>query len=106
MTKQELIEKIKNGECVGADLQGANLMGADLQGADLRGADLRGADLDFSAWPLWCGSKHVKVDIKLIRQLIGHICVMDCDNKEAKELQSSVLEFAKKGHRARNLDLI
>ncbi len=36
--------------------------------ADLRSADLRSADLDFSAWPLWCGSKQVKVDIKFVYQ--------------------------------------
>ena len=29
---------------------------ADLSRADLRGANLSDADLDYSAWPLWCGS--------------------------------------------------
>ena len=151
MARQELIEKIKNGECVGADLIGAdlrsadlrgailqdakligadlsganlyraNLMGANLRGADLRNADLKdtdlmganlsdadlsGADLDFSTWPLWCGSKHVKVDEKFAMQYLGHFCVMVCDDKEVMRLQSVVLEFAKRGHRAKDLGLV
>jgi hypothetical protein len=56
----------------GADLQGANLQGADLQGADLQGADLRGANIDFSCWPLWCGSLGVSIDEKQARQLFYH----------------------------------
>lgn len=56
----------------GANLRGASLCGADLCGADLRGADLRGADLDFSQWPLWCGSENVKIDERLARQLLAH----------------------------------
>ena len=27
-----------------------------------QGANLRGADLDFSCWPLWCGSLRAKAD--------------------------------------------
>ena len=34
----------------------ADLREANLREADLREADLRGADIDFSVWPLWCGS--------------------------------------------------
>ena len=71
----------------GADLRGANLCGADLRGADLRGANLRSANLcganlcsanlDFSCWPLWCGSKNVKADDRLIAQLIFHVTRLD-----------------------------
>ena len=56
-----------------ADLRGANLRGANLQDADLRGADLQGANLDFSCWPLWCGSLGVKGDEKLVGQLAYHL---------------------------------
>lgn len=46
--------------------------------ADLRGANLRGADLDFSCWPLWCGSFSVKLDDDQIGQLAYHLLkVMD-----------------------------
>jgi hypothetical protein len=62
----------------GDDLNGANLSRANLRGADLRGADLRGADIDFSCWPLWCGSVGVKIDERQARQLMAHalnVCV-------------------------------
>ena len=74
---------LQRADLRGADLRGADLRGADLQRADLREADLRRADLqradlrwanlDFSCWPLWCGSKNVKLDKKLQAQLLGHI---------------------------------
>ena len=38
-----------------------------------READLRGANLDFSCWPLWCGSLDVKLDKKQKRQLLYHV---------------------------------
>lgn len=50
---------------------------ADLQGADLREADLRGADLDFSCWPLWCGTKGVMADDRLVAQLLFHVTRLD-----------------------------
>ena len=56
-----------------ANLRGADLREANLQGANLQGADLREANLDFSCWPLWCGSKDVKLDNGLQAQLLGHI---------------------------------
>ena len=56
-----------------ANLSGANLRYADLRGANLSGADLGGADLDFSCWPLWCGSKNVKLDPTQIDQLCLHL---------------------------------
>jgi len=64
-----------NLECavlIGANLRNANLTRAILRGADFRGADFRNADLDFSAWPLWCGSLGVEADDKLVGQLLFH----------------------------------
>lgn len=46
---------------------------ANLYEADLRGADLHGADLDFSCWPLWCGSFDVKLDAEQQKQLLYHL---------------------------------
>lgn len=101
---------------IGADLSWADLRRADLSGADLRKADLRGADLgradliraniDFSCWPLWCGSKTVKVDAKIARQLAAHFCVLDCDDQEYMAAREAILEFAKKSHRADDLGLV
>jgi len=61
----------------GADLQGANLWGADLQGAYLQKANLQGATLDYSCFPLWCGSFDMKVDDRLVWQLIAHLGRLD-----------------------------
>jgi hypothetical protein len=71
----------------GANLREANLRGADLFRADLRGAnlfradlseaDLRGANLDFSCWPLHCGSTTPKVDDRFFAQLIFHLTRLD-----------------------------
>ena len=93
----------------GADLGGANLHGADLGGANLCGANLRraslceanlhGADLDYSCWPLWCGSLDVKVDARIARQLAYHFCRLDCDDPEYLEARKAIAEFANGFHR-------
>ena len=88
-----------------ADLRGADLRSADLSGADLRGANLRYADLsyanvDFSSWPLWCGSlKGVKVDARIARQLAYHLCSVVCDDPEFTSARKQILPFANKFHR-------
>ena len=82
-----------------ADLRRADLRRADLQWADLQEADLRWANLDFSCWPLWCGSHSVKVDKRIAVQLAAHFCALDCDNKEYQEARRSILKFAKQFHR-------
>lgn len=56
-----------------ANLSGADLYAANLRRADLRGADLSGARLDLACWPLWCGSKNVRVDDRLVAQLLFHV---------------------------------
>ena len=93
-----------------ADLRGANLQDADLQGAnlryaDLQYADLRDTDIDYSCWPLWCGSKDVKVDARIAMQLAAHFCVLDCDDKDYLKAKKAILAFAKKSHRAADLGI-
>jgi len=88
-----------------ADLRGAYLREADLRGANLRGANLRGADLDYSCWPLWCGSNHVKVDARIAAQLAAHFCALDCDDPAYLAAHEAVLEFAKTSHRAKVLGM-
>ena len=63
---------LREADLYAADLREANLQYADLCGPDLRGADLRGADIDYSCWPLWCGSLTVKIDARLAAQLMYH----------------------------------
>ena len=82
-----------------ADLCGANLGWANLGGADLRGADFCGADLDYSCWPLWCGSLDVKVDARIARQLAYHFCRLDCDDPEYLEARKAIAKFANGFHR-------
>ena len=82
-----------------ADLRRADLRGADLRRADLRRADLRGADLDFSCWPLWCGSLAVKVCKRIAVQLAYHFCRLDCDDPEYIAARNAILDFANQFHR-------
>ena len=87
-----------------ADLRYANLHYADLRYANLsyanlRYADLRYADLDYSCWPLWCGSKKVKVDAKIAAQLAAHFCAVDCEDKEYQKARKAILKFAQASRR-------
>jgi hypothetical protein len=100
----------------GANLTRANLSGADLSGADMRWASLIGAnmtwanlsdaDLDFSCWPLWCGSQGAVVDARIAAQLAAHFCALDCDDPAYQEARDALLPFARTSHRAKDLGLI
>ena len=79
---------LQDADLRGADLRGANLQyadlrGANLQGADLRDANLRRANLDFSVWPLWCGSIGAIVDDRIQRQLLYHAYATDNPEQDA-----------------------
>ena len=79
-----------------ADLSGANLRRANLHEADLRDANLSGADLDYSAWPLWCGSFGVTLDKRQQAQLLYHVLAV---SPEALSLATpELLEFANASH--------
>ena len=82
-----------------ADLSEANLSGADLRRADLRRADLSEADLseanlDFSVLPLWCGSLNVKVDDRIVRQLLYHVIRIAQVSSLSQELKDALLSKA------------
>ena len=68
---------------VGEGGKRADLQGANLQGADLRRANLRDANLDFSVWPLWCGSIGAIVDSRIQRQLLYHAYATDNPEQDA-----------------------
>lgn len=72
---------------------------ANLQWADLQEVDLRGANLDYSCWPLWCGSLDAKVDQRLAAQLAYHFCRLDCDDPEYIKARNAIRDFANKFHR-------
>jgi uncharacterized protein YjbI with pentapeptide repeats len=101
---------LSGADLSGADLSGAYLSGADLSGAYLRGADLRGANLsgaslDYSCWPLWCGSNNVKVDAKIAAQLAAHFCALDCKDEGYQKARNAILKFALTSHRAGDLGI-
>ena len=66
--------------------------------ADLQDADLRGANIDYSCWPLWCGSLDVKVDRRIFCQLAYHLCRVIVDD-ECKEAQLMLGRLANEFHR-------
>jgi len=84
---------------VGANLERANLEWANLERAHLVGANLVGAILDFSCFPLWCGSFTAKADDRLVLQLFAHIARLDVEacSEEVKELVLKLPELAKNG---------
>lgn len=90
---------LSRANLIGADLSRVNLSRANLRGADLSGANLCGADLDYSCWPLWCGSLDVKVDARIARQLAYHFCRLDCDDPEYLEARKAIAKFANGFHR-------
>jgi len=93
-------------DLTGAVLTGAVLTDAVLTRAVLTDADLTGADLDYSCWPLWCGSKNAKVDAKIAAQLAAHFCALDCDDKDYQKARNAILKFAQTSHRAVDLGLV
>ena len=84
-----------------ANLQSANLQGANLQNANLQNADLQSANLDFSCWPLWCGSFGVKVDRRIFVQLLFHLLKVECDDPSVKKVQGmeTLIKLANEFHR-------
>ena len=113
---------LHGAELYGADLTNANLCGANLRDADLRradlccanlrGADLRGANLDYSCWPLWCGTAGVVVDVRIAAQLALHGALVVVDTttitpEEAEavaEWQAACRKLGRFSHRAGLLD--
>ena len=83
----------------GADLSGANLIGADLRRVGFNGANLNGANLDYSCYPLSCGSLHLKADKRLACQLAYHLCSLQCDDADYIKMRNSILDFANQFHR-------
>ena len=91
---------LKGANIRGADLRGANLECANLRGANLKGANLRGANLDYSCWPLWCGSlRNVRIDKRIFAQLAYHICRVIVDDDECKAAQRALYPIANQFHR-------
>ena len=76
--------------------------------ADLQGADLQRAGLDYSCLPLWCGGSRFKADMRLVRQILAHVCTIEIADADdcMKAAIAAVLPEAKKSHRAEGLGLL
>jgi len=91
---------LSNANLSNANLHGADLHGANLSNANLHGADLHGANLDFSCWPLWCGSLKIKsCDDKLFYQLLYHALSLPCPAAKKALKLKTVRDMANKFHR-------
>ena len=86
----------------GSNLRNSNLMHSDLSGSDLSGSDLRGSNLDFSCWPLWCGTKGVILDDNQKDQLKLHLYWVLGDDDPVK---AQIKEAAKRAADKRNIAL-
>lgn len=84
----------------GAGLRGADFRGANLLAANFMAADIRGADIDYSCWPLWCGSLDVKIDRRIFCQLAYHLCRVIVDDDDCKEAQLMLGRLANEFHLA------
>ena len=99
MTQEELQTILEKHEKWLNDVPGGE--GANLECANLRGANLRGANLDYSCWPLWCGSlRNVRIDKRIFAQLAYHICRVIVDDDECKAAQRALYTIANQFHRA------
>lgn len=84
---------------------GKDLYKANLSYADLSCADLVGANLDYSCWPLWCGSLKAQIDDRIAVQLLYHLCstvkYSPDVSKEIKDflLSEKGIELANRFHR-------
>ena len=89
------------------DLRDANLTSANLTGVNLRGADLRGADIDFSCFPLWCGSLKAHFDDRQMVQILYHLLSAVSYSKNVSEdikntlLTDDLIDLANRFHRVK-----
>lgn len=98
---------LQEADLQSADLKGANLQNTDLQyanfkSANLQGTDLQGADIDYTCWPLWCGSKNAIIDEKQARQLLYHAFIV---SKKFCKPNKKQREFINDFHRIKDRSL-
>ena len=90
------LANLSSAELRSADLRWADLSSADLRWANLHSANLSSADLDFTNIPMWCGTlKGVKVDFRLVCQMLLHIFALECDDERFIVVKSAIEAYAK-----------
>ena len=92
-----------DAETVAEAVQISVKSGANLRGASLIRASLSRASVDFSCWPLWCGSLNVKIDRRIFCQLLYHAlrAGQSVDDPEVKRLFEipEIVNLANQFHR-------
>lgn len=84
----------------GLDMTGIDMTGAIMAGAIITGAKFAGTNIDYSCWPLWCGSLDVIVDKRIFAQLAYHLCRLLVDDPECIAAQNALADIANQFHRA------
>ena len=69
----------------GANMHGTNMSWADICGAYINDADMKGTNIDYSCWPLWCGSLRAQIDERIARQLLYHVLSAVSHSKNCSE---------------------
>ena len=93
-----------NMQC--AKMQHADMRHADMRSAEMQRTDMRGANIDYSAWPLCCGSLKAYVDDRIAIQLLYHtLSVVQhspyvSEDVKAKLLTPEIVSLANRFHRA------
>ena len=79
-----------------ADLSRANLSRANLSEANLSRADLSRVNMDYTNIPMWCGTlKGVKVDFRLVCQMLLHVFALECEDKRFKVVKKAIEKYAR-----------
>ena len=95
-----------------SNLRHSDLSHSNLLGSNLRHSDLSHSDIDYSCWPLWCGSLDVHIDDRIARQLLYHLmrpCLVSPDVSEDFKralFTKALIAEANKFHRAEECGLI
>ena len=89
---------LRHADLRDADLRDIDLRRAAMQGVLLCRSDLRGSLLDFSCWPLSCGSFRVVADERLVFQLLCHVARLDVSKlPESSKGRKAVEEIRRRG---------
>ncbi|MDY6959344.1 MAG: pentapeptide repeat-containing protein [Halobacteriota archaeon] len=89
----------QHADCREANFQDADCWRANFENADCRKANFQGANIDYSCWPLWCGSLDVKVDKRIARQLLYHAVAVSQGVLPKKCFSKALLDEVNKFHR-------
>lgn len=85
---------------IDTNMTNVSIISCNIIMADLTGAKFINVTLDYSGFPLHCGSFDFTSDIKIPAQLAYHLCRIICDDPIVIKAQSHLNELANKFHRA------